>query len=100
MSKTTRRERKALTASKQEGYSLGYAEGYAKGLHDGNPFNAMIEALSSLANNVSEAIKKHPELLAELNKPDTDDEDVDAVQDSIDALGYPYSIDEEANENV
>ena len=98
MSKTTRRERKALTASKQEGYSLGYAEGYAKGLYDGNPFNKMVEALSSLVNNFSEAVKKNPELLAELNKPSTDEDDedeIDAVQDSIDALGYPYPTDEE-----
>lgn len=81
MRKLKRRERKALNAGYSEGYKLGYAEGYAKGLHDGNPFNIMIEALSNLVQNISEAVKNNPELLAELNKPDTDNEDNEELND-------------------
>ena len=84
MRKLKRRERKALNAGYSEGYNLGFAEGYAKGLHDGNPFNVMIEALSNLALNFSEAVKNNPELLAELNKPDTDSEELDDTQEAKD----------------
>ena len=59
MSKLSRRERKRIKAGESTGYALGYAEGYAKGLHDGNPFNAVFEALT----NVCKTIMSNPELM-------------------------------------
>jgi len=82
MRKLKRRERKALNAGYSEGYKLGYAEGYAKGLYEGNPFNKMIECLSSVACSIQDAIKDNPELLAELNKRNTDEDDYEEGGDN------------------
>lgn len=68
--KRSRRERKAY----EEGRAAGYAEGYTKGLHDGNPFYAIIDAVTSLAETykeTAELLKDNPDLLAELANPDT-----------------------------
>ena len=66
---------KKISRSKREAYNQGrhdgYMEGYAKGLYDGNPFNTMVEALSSLANTISEAIKENPDLLKEMKEMET-----------------------------
>ena len=73
MPKRSRRDRKNFNA----GQRLGYAEGYAKGLYDGNPFNKMIEALSSLATNLSECMKD-PEVrqaLLEMNERAKEEQD-------------------------
>lgn len=69
MKRLSRRERKAY----EEGRAAGYAEGYKNGLHDGNPFNAIIDAVASLAEvykETAELIKDNPDLLAELANPD------------------------------
>lgn len=66
--KKSKHDRKMFNQGKQAGYHEGYYEGYKKGLYDGNPFNAMIDALSNLANSLSEAIKENPELLEEWMK--------------------------------
>lgn len=58
----TRRERKAFNLGKQ----VGYSEGYARGFHDGNPFNAIIEAISNMADTIADAMKKDPQLAEEI----------------------------------
>lgn len=58
--KMSKRERKAFN----QGREAGYLEGYAKGLHDGNPFNALIDACVSVAKTIAE----NPELLQQLNQ--------------------------------
>lgn len=68
--KPSRRYRKIYNLGKRDGYELGYAQG----LHDGNPFNSMIEALSNFAKSLNEAVKRNPNLLAELNKHDEEGE--------------------------
>lgn len=109
MSKLSRRERKRIKAGKSEGYSLGYAEGYAKGLYDGNPFNAFARAVQNTIDGLNktfntpefrEALKKAREAnddagvldLIEDTEEETEEngEEIDAVQDAIDTLGYPY----------
>lgn len=50
--KMSRHDRKMFNMGKES----GYYEGYAKGLHDGNPFNAIAEALSEMSMRVSEAL--------------------------------------------
>lgn len=73
--KRSRRERKAY----EQGRAAGYAEGYKNGLHDGNPFNAIIDAVTKFAElcaevNIAEVraelLKDNPDLLAELANPD------------------------------
>ena len=64
MVKMSRSERKAYNAGKREGREIGWLEGYAKGLYDGNPFNKMLEAISSMVK----AIQDNPELMAEAMK--------------------------------
>ena len=59
----SRRNRKIYNLGKRDGYALGYAQG----LHDGNPFNSMIEALSNFAKSLNEAVKQNPNLLKALN---------------------------------
>ena len=56
----TRRDRKNYN----EGHADGFAEGYKQGLHDGNPFNRIIEALSDMVKTVT----ANPELMAEVMK--------------------------------
>lgn len=53
----SRRERRAYN----EGKSAGYLEGYSQGLHDGNPFIALAEALSSALRCVAE-LANDPEI--------------------------------------
>lgn len=52
--KMSKAERKAYNLGRQ----VGRAEGYAAGLHDGNPFNALVEAtsraISSMADRLSD----------------------------------------------
>ena len=62
--KMSRSERKAYNQGKRDGQQIGYLEGYAKGLHDGNPFNTIIEAVSNLV----ESIKSNPELMKQALK--------------------------------
>ena len=57
----SRRTRKLINEIKVESYARGYAEGYAKGLHDGNPFNAIVDAVTNMVNTLND----NPELLAE-----------------------------------
>lgn len=66
----SRRNRKIYNLGKRDGYALGYAQG----LHDGNPFNSMIEALSNFAKSFAEAVKQNPNLLAEIYKHDEEGE--------------------------
>lgn len=54
----TRRERKIYN----EGKAAGYVDGYAQGLHDGNPFNALIEGLNKMVKTVSETVNS-PEFI-------------------------------------
>ena len=65
--KMSKHDRKIFNQGRRE----GYAEGYAKGYHDGNPFNTMVEAMSSLAISISEAIKENPDLLKEMKETET-----------------------------
>ena len=58
--KMSRAERKAYNKGKRD----GYMDGYVKGLYDGNPFNKIVEALSSMVDT----IKANPELMAEVMK--------------------------------
>lgn len=58
--KMSKAERKAYNQGKRDGKQIGYMEGYAKGLHDGNPFNALIDALKKIEEN--------PELLKLLDQ--------------------------------
>ena len=58
--KMSRAERKAYNKGKCD----GYMDGYVKGLYDGNPFNKIVEALSSMVDT----IKANPELMAEVMK--------------------------------
>lgn len=60
--KMSKAERKAYNQGKRDGKQIGYIEGYAKGLHDGNPFNALIDAFESIAKKIAE----NPELLSKL----------------------------------
>lgn len=62
--KMSKAERKAYNQGKEAGKQIGYMEGYAKGLHDGNPFNAIIDAFASIAKTIAE----NPELLQQLNQ--------------------------------
>ena len=67
--KRTRRERKAY----EQGRAAGYAEGYKNGLHDGNPFNAIIDAVTNFAELCAEVnIAEVRAELAELMKDDPD----------------------------
>ncbi len=59
----SRKYRKAYKLGRRDGYELGYLQG----LHDGNPFNSMLEALSNLAKSLNEAVKQNPDLLKALN---------------------------------
>lgn len=73
--KMSRSERKAYNQGKRDGQQIGYFEGYAKGLHDGNPFNAMIEAITSFANTIT----SNPELMAEaIRRTNLSPEELDA----------------------
>ena len=47
---------------RNEGKSVDYMEGYLQGLHDGNPFNALIDGLRECLNVVADAVKDNPEL--------------------------------------
>lgn len=62
--KMSKAERKAYNQGERDGKQIGYMEGYAKGLHDGNPFNAIIDTLASIAKTIAE----NPELLQQLNQ--------------------------------
>ncbi len=62
--KMSKAERKAYNQGKMDGKKIGYMEGYAKGLHDGNPFNALIDACASIAKTIAE----NPELLQQLDQ--------------------------------
>lgn len=91
MSKLSRRERKRIKAGESTGYALGYAEGYAKGLHDGNPFNAVVEALSNMCKTIMnnpELMKQAKELAREkeqnrLNKLYGNDTDYSVIDDVV-----------------
>lgn len=50
--KMSKRDRKMY----QQGKTDGYIEGYTKGLHDGNPFNALAEAIYKATENISEIL--------------------------------------------
>lgn len=73
--KMSKAERKAYNQGKIDGKQIGYMQGYDKGLHDGNPFNAIIDACASIAKTIAE----RPELLQQLNQEeliiDGDDEE-------------------------
>lgn len=43
-------ERKAFN----QGKALGYAEGYVKGYKEGNPFNALIEAITNISKTMED----------------------------------------------
>lgn len=58
MKKFTRRERKIYKAGK----TAGYMDGYAKGLHDGNPFNNLVDSLAAIGRTLGEAMKD-PEII-------------------------------------
>lgn len=62
--KMSKSERKAYNQGKRDGQQIGYFEGYAKGLHDGNPFNALMEAVSNFVKTIGE----NPEIMAEAMK--------------------------------
>lgn len=62
--KMSKAERKAYNQGKRDGKQIGYMEGYDKGLHDGNPFNALIDAFASIAKTIA----VNPELLPLLNQ--------------------------------
>lgn len=62
--KMSKAERKAYNQGKMDGKQIGYMEGYIKGFHDGNPFNALIDAFASITKTIAE----HPELLQHLNQ--------------------------------
>lgn len=47
--KMSKAERKVFNLGKQ----VGYSEGYVKGLYDGNPFNHMMDAIRSMAENLT-----------------------------------------------
>jgi len=58
-----------------EGHADGWAEGYKQGLHDGNPFNRVIEAISVMVKTITD----NPELMAEaLKKAGKTPEELDA----------------------
>ena len=78
--KMSRSKRKAYNQGRRDGQQIGYFEGYAKGLHDGNPFNKIIEAVSNLAKTIAD----NPELMAEALKAryDTDDGSIDVEDES------------------
>lgn len=46
--KLTRRERKIYNNGRQ----IGYLEGYEQGLHDGNPFNTLVDAFKNIIWNI------------------------------------------------
>lgn len=48
--KKSRRDRKMYNEGKRD----GYLEGYKQGLHDGNPFNALIETCMKVAKALSD----------------------------------------------
>ena len=52
--KMSRRERKAFNEGKAAGYTIGYLEGYKKGLYDGNPFNALRDAVNNSVKVIRE----------------------------------------------
>ena len=58
--KMSRTERKAYKQGKRD----GYMDGYVKGLYDGNPFNKIIEAISSMVDTIT----ANPELMAVVMK--------------------------------
>lgn len=60
--KMSKAERKAYNQGKRDGKEIGYMEGYAKGLHDGNPFNALIDAFARMKKTIDE----NPKLLLQL----------------------------------
>ena len=62
--KMSKAERKAYNQGKRDGKQIGYMEGYAKRLHDGNPFNALIDAFASIAKKIGE----NPEVLQLLDQ--------------------------------
>lgn len=67
----TRRDRKNYN----EGHADGFAEGYKQGLHDGNPFNLIIEAFSGMVKTIT----ADPELMAEaLRRAGKTPEELDA----------------------
>ena len=59
--KMSKAERKAYNAGKQ----AGYAEGYLKGFHDGNPFNAVAEAIANAMRKIGD-MASSPEFLEAL----------------------------------
>lgn len=74
-----------MSRSKRKAYNRGrhdgYMEGYAKGLYDGNPFNRIVEAVSSMTKTIAD----NPELMAEVLKmkgktPEELDEELDAEE--------------------
>lgn len=77
MKKLSRNLRKKMSASNQsaynKGYLAGYAEGYFKGLHDGNPFNAIIDGIASIVESFNEVMKDNPELVAEVMEAQKDE---------------------------
>ena len=69
----SRRERKLCNQSKQTGYNKGYTDGYEKGLHDGNPFNAIVDAINAVCNNLN-SLMNDPEFVEQLKaQADNDD---------------------------
>lgn len=60
--KMSKAERKAYNQGKRDGKQIGYMEGYAKGLHDGNPFNALIDAFARMKKTIDE----NPKFLLQL----------------------------------
>ena len=60
--KMSKAERKAYNEGRQSGYTEGYTEGYSKGFHDGNPFNAVAEAIADVMRKIGD-MTTSPEFL-------------------------------------
>lgn len=74
--KRSRRERRAYN----EGKSAGYLEGYSQGLHDGNPFITLVEAVSSIAQSVTELTKNNPEIQKALKEAAEAEQDLNTLE--------------------
>ena len=80
--KMSRAERKAFNYGKK----VGYLEGYAKGVHDGNPFNRILETVQEMVKTLTK-----PEIIEAMAKAQADGggfEDEDAAYNETDGGIY------------
>lgn len=68
--KLTRRECKIYNNGKQ----VGYLEGYEKGLHDGNPFNPIVDAIKEFTSKIYDLMTEpdFAQAIAEANQANND----------------------------